>query len=184
MVTVAGLVRLGSWRDVADAARTTAGRGPGTGEPSASWKRRLLLAEHSPIRLLSFRWRWVGLPSWVSVHLVRHKHGIEHFVRSQRQDRTGIPRSELRQDAPVEHEVCANVQAILTISRKRLCLLAAPETRSAWLHAVRAIGTIEPEVASLCVPECVRCGFCPEMDPCAYVATAAFRDAVAQYRRR
>ena len=39
-----------TWRDVADAARTTINREAGAGEPSAAWKKRMLLAEHSPIR--------------------------------------------------------------------------------------------------------------------------------------
>ena len=87
---------IGSWRDVADAARTTIRLGAGTKEPKPSWKRRILLAEHSPIRKLLVSWKWGNLPYWVSVHFVRHKYGIEHFVSTQRTDRTG----EDRRSAP------------------------------------------------------------------------------------
>ena len=36
----------GTWREVADAARTTIGLEAGAGEPSSSWKSRVILAEH------------------------------------------------------------------------------------------------------------------------------------------
>ena len=70
----------GTWREVADAARTTIRQDEGVGEPSARWKKRILLAEHSPIRKLCFNWKWLDLPYWVSVHIVRHKYGIEHSL--------------------------------------------------------------------------------------------------------
>ncbi len=170
------------WRDVADAARTTIRLEEGQGEPSPAWKKRILLAEHSPIRQLVFRWKWLNLPSWVSVHLVRHKFGIDHFVSTQRSDRTGLDRNEARQDAPVNHECVANAQAILSISRRRLCLQASPETRAAWQQLVTALEKDQPELASACVPECVYRGFCPEFKTCGYAATEAYRKAVETYR--
>ena len=103
----------------------------GTKEPSSKWKKTILLAEHSPIRKLVFSWKWINLPYWVSVHFVRHKFGIEHFVSTQRTDRTGTDRTGARQDAPVEHECFANAQAVMFISRRRLCSQASPETRAA-----------------------------------------------------
>jgi len=101
----------GTWREVADAARTTIRLDEGTKEPGAKWKKRILLAEHSPIRKLCFNWKWEDLPYWVSVHFVRHKFGIEHFVSTQRTDRTGEDRTAKTQDAPVVHECFANAQA-------------------------------------------------------------------------
>lgn len=171
-----------TWRDVADAARTTINQAAGTGEPSSQWKKRILLSEHSPIRQLVFRWKWIGLKSWVSVHLVRHKFGIDHFVSTQRSDRTGNDRNASRQDTPVTHECIANAQAILSISRKRLCMQASPETRDAWKQVVDAIATTHPEVAVCCVPECVYRGFCPEFRCCGYANTAAFVEACKAYR--
>lgn len=171
-----------TWRDVADAARTTINKEAGEGEPSSAWKKRILLAEHSPIRQLVFRWKWVGLKSWVSVHLVRHKVGIDHFVSTQRSDRTGTDRDAARQDAPVSHECVANAQAIMGISRKRLCRQASPETRAAWGQVVAALRETEPELASCCVPECVYRGFCPEFRCCGYARTPDFERALAAYR--
>lgn len=173
---------IGSWRNVADAARTTIRMQEGTKEPSSKWKKTILLAEHSPIRKLLFSWKWSNLPYWVSVHFVRHKYGIEHFVSTQRTDRTGTDRTGARQDAPVEHECFANAQAVMFISRRRLCSQASPETRAAWKLVVDEIAKVEPEVASACVPECVYRGFCPEFRSCGYVNTPAFAEAVARYR--
>ncbi|MEG1480000.1 MAG: thymidylate synthase ThyX [Kiritimatiellia bacterium] len=171
-----------TWREVADAARTTVNKEAGTGEPSSAWKKRILLSEHSPIRQLIFRWKWVGLKSWVSVHLVRHKFGIDHFVSTQRSDRTGTDRNSARQDTPVTHECIANAQAIMTISRKRLCAQASPETREAWQLLLAAIREEQPEVVACCVPECVYRGFCPEFKSCGFAQTAAFDAALAAYR--
>jgi hypothetical protein len=174
----------GTWRDVADAARTTIRQNEGTGEPSARWKKRILLAEHSPIRKLCFNWKWLDLPYWVSVHLVRHKYGIEHFVSTQRTDRTGQDRDSARQDAPVMHECFANAQSVMFISRRRLCAQASPETREAWKQVVKAIDESgEHEVAACCVPECVYRGFCPEFKSCGFAGTKAFEDALCQYRK-
>ena len=168
---------LGSWRAVADAARTTIRMPEGSGEPTSKWKKRILLAEHSPIRKLLVSWKWINLPYWVSVHFVRHKYGIEHFVSTQRTDRTGA-----RQDAPVEHECFANAAEVMFISRRRLCAQASPETRAAWKLVVDDLANTEPELAECCVPECVYRGFCPEFKSCGFVDTLAFAEAVRKYR--
>jgi hypothetical protein len=171
-----------TWRAVADAARTTIRQPEGEKEPTTAWKRRILLAEHSPIRQLIFRWKWTDLKYWISVHIVRHKFGIEHFVSTQRTDRTGVSRDEIPQSAFVEHECIANAQALITISRKRLCAQASPETRAAWKLVLDALKETQPELHSACVPECVYRGFCPEFKPCGYASTEAYRKAVAEYR--
>ena len=172
----------GSWRDVADAARTTIRREEGTNEPSSKWKKRILLAEHSPIRKLCVNWKWTDLPYWVSVHFVRHKFGIEHFVSTQRTDRTGEDRTAKTQDAPVVHECFANAQSVMFISRRRLCGQASPETRAAWKLVVDELAKVEPELAECCVPECVYRGFCPEFKPCGFFGSPAWQKALERYR--
>lgn len=173
---------LGSWRSVADAARTTIHQEAGTKEPSSRWKKRILLAEHSPIRKLLVSWKWLDLPYWVSVHMVRHKFGIEHFVSTQRSDRTKVDRTAKFQDAPVDHECVANAAEVMFISRRRLCSQASPETRAAWKLVVEELAKKEPELASCCVPECVYRGFCPEFKCCGYVKTEAYAEACRKYR--
>lgn len=181
---VVNMKMIGSWRDVADAARTTVGKEAGEGEPSPTWKRKILLAEHSPIRKLMFSWTWEDLPYWVSVHLVRHKFGIEHYVSTQRSDRTGEDRTEKRQNAPVRHSCIANAQALISISRKRLCACASPETRMAWDMVISEVRKIAPEVADVCVKECVYRGFCPELKSCGYADTLYYIDfELGHYRK-
>ncbi len=182
MAKIKFLEVLGTWRQVADAARTTIRQDAGTKEPSKKWKKRILLAEHSPIRKLTFNWKWEDLPYWVSVHFVRHKYGIEHFVSTQRTDRTGVQRDEARQDAPVVHECFANAQAVMFMSRRRMCGQASPETRAAWKLVVDAIAEKEPEVAACCVPECVYRGFCPEFKPCGFMNTPIYQKMLENYR--
>ena len=183
MASLKFLKTTGTWREVADAARTTIRLEGGVKEPSPKWKKRILLAEHSPIRKLMFNWKWSDLPYWVSVHFVRHKYGIEHFVSTQRSDRTGEARDDKRQDAPVMHECFANAQSVMFISRRRLCAQASPETRAAWRLVVDAIAATEPEVAECCVPECVYRGFCPEFKSCGYCGSEAWKKAVERYRK-
>ena len=173
---------IGTWREVANAARTTIRMEEGDKEPSSKWKKRILLAEHSPIRKLFVSWKWSDLPYWVSVHFVRHKYGIEHFVSTQRTDRTGEDRTVKPQDAPVEHECLANAAEVMFISRRRMCAQASRETRAAWKLVVDGIAAVEPELAACCVPECVYRGFCPEFKSCGYCGSDDWKAAVEKYR--
>jgi len=171
----------GSWREVADAARTTVGMVEGQKEPPPSWKRKMLLSEHSPIRQLIVKWKWDDLKYWVSVHFVRHKVGIEHFVSTQRTDRKGINRDELPQSSLISHECIANAQAIINISRKRLCCQASGETQEAWKTLLKALKEKEPELVDVCVRECVYRGFCPELKSCKYYLSDAFKEEIKKY---
>ena len=134
------------WPKVKRAARTTISReGEGT-YPTDSWKKTILLAEHSPIRKIKFAWKWYGLKYWVSVHFVRHWLGILHWVNTQRPDRTetGIDRDESPQKTLVNHESEANAQALINISRRRLCGQASPETRAAWKEVKAEVEKVDP----------------------------------------
>jgi hypothetical protein len=173
----------GTWREVANSANTTINRGEGTKEPTSSWKRRMLLAEHSPIRQLLFKWKWLEIPYFVSVHFVRHKFGIEHWVRTSRSDRTGINRNELPQGNPVEHECEANAQAIINISRKRLCFQASAETRNTWIKTLIELGNKEPELLNVTVPDCIYRGYCYEFKSCGYYKTETYKEELEKYRR-
>lgn len=150
--------------------------------PDSEWKRKILIAEHSPIRMIKFYWRWKDLKSWVSVHIVRHKIGIEHWVSTQRTDRTGINRDELPQGSFVNHACECDAQALINISRKRLCNCASKETREAWQAVKDKVAKCEPELASCMVRECIYRGFCPEMYGCGYDKTEDFQNELKKYR--
>ena len=170
-----------SWQNIKNAAMNTMGKEEGV-YPSSLWKRRLLLCEHSPIRKLKISWKWIDLKSWISVHFVRHKLGIEHFVSTQRTDRTGIDRNALRQDELVSHECEGNAQAMIFISRRRLCGCASPETRDAWKAVLESIKEREPELYSVCVPDCIYRGYCYEYKSCNHFRTDAFKYELERYR--
>lgn len=105
----------GDWIEVASDCRSTVGKPPLDHEPSVDFKRKILIAEHIPIRDISVKWTWHGIKSWVATHWSRHK--FEKYIRSQRSDRTGIPRDKLPQDAPVEFTGEANVQSLIDTMR-------------------------------------------------------------------
>ena len=168
-------------QNVKDAAMNTIGKNTGK-YPDSVWKKKIILSEHSPIRRIRFYWRWTDLKSWVSVHFVRHKIGIEHWVSTQRTDRTGVNRDELPQGSFVRHACDADAQALINISRKRLCNCASKETREAWEAVKAKIAETEPELASCMVRECIYRGFCPEMFPCGYAETEAYKKELEAYR--
>lgn len=154
----------GSWEEVVDDCRSTVSKPPLGHDPRASFKRRILIAEHSPIRDLSARFRWTGIKYWIAMHWKTHH--WESKVSTQRSDRTGTPRDKLPQDAPVNFTGEANPQHTIDTWRKRLCYQAAPETRSYAEDFKEAMHEVEPEWSDVLVPNCVyRCG-CPEMQTC------------------
>ena len=80
-------------------------------------------------------------------------------------------------------EFSSRGEALLYISRKRLCSAASPETRQAWQLVKDEVTKSEPELASCMVRECVYRGFCPEMKGCGYADTEAFKKAREDYLR-
>lgn len=154
----------GTWNEVLNDCRNTVSKKPIAKEPSPEFKKSILIAEHSPIRDIIFRWKWLSIPYWVSVHWVRHK--WECFVSTQRTDRTGVKRDSKSQDAPVDFQGEANTQALIDTMRKRLCYQAAKETREYAENLKEAIHDIEPEIADVLVPNCVYRAGCPELGTC------------------
>ena len=171
-----------NWQDIKDSTMNTIGKTTGK-YPTSEWKRKLIMSEHSPIRRMKFYWRWKDLMYWISVHMVRHKYGIEHWVSTQRTDRTGIDRNKKLQSDFINHACEANAQALINISRKRLCSCASKETREAWQEVKNEVAKVEPELASCMVKECVYRGFCPEMVSCGYYKTEAYKKELEEYRK-
>lgn len=195
------------WKRVVNAARRTWGKPPIDKEPSDAFKKSILLAEHSPIRLLEYDFTISDIRQWVTVHLVRHHEGCEKFVHTQRQDindeiekitktivdiftREGLlnpawkERDYLFQGQENDMDMTCNAQAFINISRKRLCFgCPSPETRKAWELVIEALREVDPILAEKCVPECVYRGFCPEKKRCCgYVYTDAYKRRLDQYR--
>ncbi len=100
--------------------------------------------------------------------MVRHHAGCEKFISTSRADRTGVDRSERAQTDPVCMEMDANIQSILDISRKRLCTAADKETLLYWKSFLEQLKTYDEDIYWASVPECVRCGGCPEYTNCGF----------------
>lgn len=137
------------------------------GQISRVSMRAMYRAEHSPIRCRMFWVELQGIPSFVSVHLVRHKHGVEHFVQSMRDDLYLEKNSKVDRNTPVNHGMFINAQALIQISRKRLCLKSHAKTVAVWTKVRKAIKDIDADLADHLSPECVyRNGLCPELKQC------------------
>ena len=156
------------WMKIKSACMTTISKEAGK-EPTQEWKRRLLLCEHSPIRRGTISWKFDEIPYCISTHFVRHHEGVEKWFGTERADRTEIKdRSQRSQMDMVPMEMEANIQAIINISRKRLCTSADPLTIKYWKAVLEAIKEYDEDIYWACVPECVRCGGCPEYKSCGY----------------
>lgn len=170
-----------NWMNVKETTLTTISKDKGK-YPSSSWKTKLLRCEHSPIRNIIITGKFYDLPYWVSTHFVRHSIGCTWFVETQRTDRTGEDRNEKSQNALVNMSFTLNAQAIINISRKRLCCCASRETRDAWRSFLFQLKDVEPELYNLCVPECQYRNYCPEMFLCDYSKSDHYNDTYIEYR--
>ena len=137
-----------------------------TKQPTEKWLKELLAAEHSPIRELWFGIK-MEIPYWVSVHFVRHHIGVNHYVQTQRSDRTGLDRALLPQNQIVSHIMSVNAQELIFMAHKRLCKQASEETRQVMKEIVRQVIEVAPYMKDVLVPLCqYRNGKCTEMFPC------------------
>ena len=174
MITEINILRVPSdedWMYVKKAAFRTMDKDTDTPQTN-EWKKRILKDNHSPIRMLNFLVEFKNLPSWISVHLVRHVHATP-FVSTQRNDRCnrdeGYDRRKAPQDTPVSMMWYMNAEELITIAHKRECLLAAPETRALVTRMLNKIEEMCPEFEDLFQPLCAyRNGLCDEFNPCEY----------------
>ena len=176
--------RITSWERVLNACRMTVNKKYLEKEPDDEFKKKLIRAEHSPLRMLEFDITIRDLPYWIHTELVRHHVGVEKFVTTSRPDRThsGLTRHDLRQDALVSMTLSMNAQAIINVSRVRLCRMAAEETRNVWQSVIDALREVEPLLADACVSNCVYRGYCPEFNPCGYAGSNPFKKWLERYR--
>ena len=168
------------WQTIKDATLTTIGKDKGK-YPDSEWKKKLLKAEHSPIRIGHIIVKVYDCPQFVHGHLVRHHNGITPFVSTFRNDRNDfdeVPNRHTLQSATYD----INFQAFISISRKRLCTCASFETRYVWDKILEAIKPYEPELWEMCVRECVYRGHCPEMFSCNFDKSKAFEEELKEYR--
>jgi thymidylate synthase ThyX len=137
--------------------------------PTDKWKRELIQSEHSPIRELKFGIK-LTIPSYCSVHFVRHKFGIEHYVSTQRDDRNqerAISRADMPQGTMVSHIMSVNAQELMFMARRRLCTQADELTRAIMKEICRQVIEVAPEFEGSLEPMCFyRGGRCTEFNCC------------------
>lgn len=137
--------------------------------PTDEWKKKLIEAEHSPLRELWFGIK-MEIPYFVSVHFVRHHIGVNHYVQTQRNDRQdNYDRNKAPQDAMVSHIMSVNAQELVFMAHKRLCGQASPETRAVMQEIVKKVLEVNPEFKDVLVPLCgYRNSICTEFNCCGY----------------
>lgn len=139
-----------------------------SGEVSDEWKRKMLKAEHSPIRTLMFTIR-MEIPYWVAMHFRTHKYGVEHYISSQRNDRqSDYDRTKAPQDAPVVHIMDINAQELMQMARMRLCGQASADTQRVMWSIVNAVILTNPEFVDFLRPKCFIYNGCNEFKSCGY----------------
>ena len=154
------------WRRVKNHCRTTDNKDFTEKDASETFKKKLLLSEHSPIRLLEFDWSWKGIKYWLSTEFSRHK--FEKFISTQRDDRLkdDVSRDEKPQAALVNFDGYANMQNLIDAWRKRLCYMAHSEARKLAEDFKAELSLSHPAESDVLVPNCIyRCG-CPEFHSC------------------
>lgn len=154
------------WKRVKNHCRTTDNKEFTENEATETFKKKLLISEHSPIRLLEFDWSWKQIPYWVSTEWSRHK--FEKFISTQRDDRLkgDIPRNYKPQGALVNFDGYANEQNLIDAERKRLCYQATSEAKQLGESFKIELHKTHPLESDVLVPNCIyRCG-CPEFNKC------------------
>ena len=177
--------RVTSWTDVLNAARFTQRKELKSGEPSVTWKRKIIRSEHSPLRCLMFNIDLYDIPRFVSDHLVRHVHA-QPFVSTGRSDvlKENPPREEQKMTDLYNTRLFLSAQEIINISRVRLCCKAEKTTREIWEQVIKTLSLIEPELAAACVPNCIYRRFCPEIKSCGKINTESFKIELNDYIER
>ena len=140
------------WKRVKNHCRTTDNKEFTEKEASETFKKKLLISEHTPIRLLEFDWSWVRRPYWVAMEWARHK--FEKFISSQRDDRLidETPRGNKPQDAPVNYDGFANMQNLIDAWRKRLCRAATDDARELAEDFKETLHETHPLESNILVP--------------------------------
>ena len=151
------------WTLIKNECRQTINLKDSSKTPNDEWKKKLLICRHSPLRTGTMIVHIDDLEFFAHVHLVRHQF-ITPFVGTSRDDRNndGIPRSEKSQTDPISMDLMMNVESLMNISEKRLCMCASKETRGVWNKVVEEVGKYDENLAWACVPSCVAKGGCVE----------------------
>lgn len=163
--------------EVVDACRTTVWKDSLGKEPSEKFMNNIYKSEHSPIRDKMFVINIYGVESWLATHFVRHHEGYTPYVSTQREDRIEYEgsRDDRKQGELVNMRITLNAQAVINVSRKRLCSQAHIKAQQLWNKVLEEIKKIDEPLYNNCVPECIYRGFCPELECCGRTKTSSYK---------
>lgn len=179
------------WKRVKNHCRRTDNKDFTENEATETFKKKLLLSEHSPIRLLEFDWTWGNIKYWLSTEWSRHK--FEKFISTSRDDRyikdgenetpfgyidvwDNLTKSKItyapntRDDIPEKFNVnfdgYANMQNLIDAWRKRLCACADPQAVELAEDFKIELHKTHPIEADVLVPQCIYRWGCSEFSTC------------------
>jgi hypothetical protein len=169
-------IRIAGPEWVTGAMRTTTGKDMfAVKNPSLDMWKKLIVSTggvgHSPLRAVTYRVYVEDVPSWVTVHYVRHHVGVQFYVKSQRTDRTPNvqQRDKEEQGKLINMMFDINAQALLSMAKARTCLKAAPQTREVMnllRHEMINNDDYDCMLAQAMIPSCEWYGSCFEPQPC------------------
>lgn len=77
-----------------------------------------------------------------------------------------------------------NAEAIINMSKKRLCAKASKETREIWEQVIAELAKEDPDLALFCVKPCVFSGgICREHKGCGFNRTDLFQKQLNEYKK-
>lgn len=172
------------YRYVADRARTTIGLDEGDKDIRDEYMYKMYRCEHTPIRCRRFLVSFINLPYSIAMHFVRHNQGVIPFVSTGRDDRVNVDEvpTRDRDNIPVRLDMECNAQALINISRKRLCKQAHRNTIKAWQEVCKLVREIDMPLYANLVPDCVYRGMCYEFKTCGYDKTDKYKQDLVKHR--
>lgn len=123
--------------------------------------------QHSIIRSQLFYIKMLDIPSFVSVHIVRHSAtGQYHYVSSARDDWSGKEGDEVNRNSPVNHIMILNAGHLIDMCKVRLCGAAHAETRKVVERLREEVLNVDEDLGNMLAPQCYYYGYCPEVVCC------------------
>ena len=173
----------GSWERALRMCRNTAWKDGTVDKVSDKFKHVLCRAEHGPLALVEYYIHQPKVKYWMTAHFTRHKFGVTWGQGSSRDDRhdNPMPRDEMPQGTLVPLDCQVNALELIYMARRRLCGMAASETRQRMRAILDAVAKVDPIVVQYCVPNCIYRGRCPEAKPCGFVTSEKAADIDMQY---
>lgn len=154
-----------------------------TGKPSKMTLAQCYRAMHSNIRTQIFWVECADIPLFVASQLVRSHVGVQFFQKTHRPDRNLDAKDEGRM-TPTDISFIINAEAIINMSRKRLCAKASAETRQIWESVLMEVAKVDPDLVKFCVKPCVEhCGICREHKPCGYNKSDKGKNEIENYKK-